>query len=158
MKPVNFNGSVLSPHKRRDNLSQRSPEKVNEVILAEEQSVVSKTERSTEVQGTLALTNSRLVFAVAQEEEDVAEYGARLGSHPTLRFSDINDLNSVAPNPVNLSIPLSSIISVTGHKGEIGLPNLKVRWRDDLWGTKNAEFSQQVISRERKKTLMIGHR
>ncbi len=125
-----------------------------EIILAEEQSVVlkSRAESDRVVQGTLVLTNKRLIFAAADVEEDVSEVGiAGIPRTDRLRFADIEDLSNVSRDPSNLSIPLTQIESVTGHDGLLRRPGIKVKWRDGA-NERSAEFSADLYG-GRKKTL-----
>jgi hypothetical protein len=113
----------------------------NETILAEEQSVLNKGEK--EAEGTLLLTNQRLLFVAGQQEQ----------MHTKLVFSDVRDVEQIPAHPLNLDIPLPSLISITGHKGSIGLPNLKVKWTTRSGEIKNTEFIQRIISNKRKRNL-----
>ena len=66
-----------------------------ELILAQEQSVLSKSGLGKEIQGTLVLTNSRLLFVAATAEDAPA-----LGLNAVRFYSDVEDLDSVGQNPV----------------------------------------------------------
>lgn len=117
-----------------------------ELILAQEQSVLNKTGLGKEIQGTLVLTNNRLLFVIASEENS-----STLGLGSVSYYADVKDLNSVSQNPSNVSISFGSILSVKGSKGIMTNPNLKVKYKV---GTleKEAEFIQTIIG-GRKKNL-----
>jgi len=117
-----------------------------ELILAQEQSVLSKSGLGKEIQGTLVLTNSRLLFVAATAEDAPA-----LGLSAVRFYSDVEDLNSVGQNPSNISIPLASILTPKGHAGMMTNPNLKIKYNDGS-SEKNAEFIQ-TITGGRKKNL-----
>src|SRR5579875_2915181 len=106
-------------------------------MLAQEQSVICKSEGQEETQGTLLLTSKRLLFVTAREEEHVTT-----GGH--MRYADIDDLKAIPKNPSNLDIALPSITRVVGHRGAIKLPRLRVRWSEER-GTREVEFEQQII-------------
>jgi hypothetical protein len=116
-----------------------------ESILAQEQSVLSKAGIGREVQGTLVLTNNRLMFVAANTEE------AFMDGLDSLRYADVKNLDSVANNPANLSIQLQKIVSTKGSKGLMTNPNLKVRYQSDT-GETEAEYIQ-TITGGRKKNL-----
>ena len=117
-----------------------------EIILAQEQSVLSKSGLGKEIQGTLVLTNRRLLF-VSATTEDAPSIGLNAVSY----YSDVEDLDSIGQNPSNISIPLGSILLTTGHAGLMTNPNLKVKYKDGS-SEKDAEFIQ-TITGGRKKNL-----
>lgn len=119
-----------------------------ESILAQEQSVLHKIRTGNETQGSLVLTNSRLIFVAAVEEE---KFFDMLEGVETIRLADVEKLDSIGMNPTNLSIPLDSITSVKGSGGFMTNPNLKV-WHDTGSEEKEAEFIQ-TITGGRKKNL-----
>jgi hypothetical protein len=130
----------------------------NEVILAEEQDVLKRQSGlakhveaifggGDEVEGTLVLTNKRLIFVASRDLEQV------IGVRYHLVFSDVEDITSVSPDPPNASIPLDSIKKIAGHKGEIGLPSLEVQWIDPSQGERNVIFHQRITDTRRKRNL-----
>ncbi|MGP8125938.1 MAG: hypothetical protein ACLQEQ_08800 [Nitrososphaerales archaeon] len=138
---------------------QNSPE---ESILAQEQAVTMrglgvKRELEAEVgvgerEGTLVLTNKRLIFVCTDEKEE----DLRMGYTPAtpiahLLFSDVEDLSEIPQDPANTFISISSITSATGHKGGLGKPKLEVRWTAGA-REKGAEFTE-VLTGKRKKNL-----
>lgn len=138
-----------------------------EVIIAQEQDAVNKPIHlglEKEVEGTLILTNKRLIFACGEEKEESLQIEIdkeeRLsqkikdeivnleedmtGIGGPITYSEVEDLKSITPDPGNIFISISSITSVTGHKGLIGLPDLKLSWKDGD-EIKTTEF-QEVLS------------
>jgi hypothetical protein len=150
----------------------------DEIIIAQEQDAINKPIHLglfKEVTGTLILTNKRLIFAVGGEKDETVtndatgnqSIGRKIGEETEnlildsediggyLFYSEIEDLNKIPPNPKNLYIPLSSITSISGEKGEIlGRPTLKISWKDEKSETlKSTEFQEVLTGRHRKKNL-----
>jgi len=141
---------------------------VDEAILAEEQAVRARSSGLSkeveaefgfggESEGTLVLTNSRLVYVKSAEiEEDlqVTHIPSSIGGAGgrVILFSDVEELESIQPDPANLSIPLKSLSSVKGKKGMLGSPKLEVQWNTGSRMLKT-EFVQQITGRSRKKNL-----
>ena len=127
-----------------------------EVILTQEQSVDRGSGGKEQeggfgaglMEGTLVLTNKRLVFVTLGEaEEDLSE--------PTdfnpfgklkLFYSDAEDLKSIPADPDNLIVPLASITSVKGQKGNGAKPKLEVKWLDGR-RERRVEFSQRLTGK-----------
>ncbi|TLX97238.1 MAG: hypothetical protein E6K96_03860 [Thaumarchaeota archaeon] len=127
-----------------------------EVILTQEQSVDRGSGGKEQeggfgaglMEGTLVLTNKRLVFVTMGEaEEDLSE--------PTdfnpfgklkLFYSDAEDLKSIPADPDNLIVPLASITSVKGQKGNGAKPKLEVKWLDGR-RERRVEFSQRLTGK-----------
>jgi hypothetical protein len=131
-----------------------------ELILAQEQAVTMRRlgeKKALEAEfgvgvkeGTLVLTNKRLIFACTNEkEEDIKEGFGPITSTARLLFSDIDDLGDVSDDPPNIFVPLSSITATKGHTGELTKPKLEVRWTD---GTKenSAEFTEEITGKRKK--------
>lgn len=132
-------------------------------MIAQEQGVLCKKGLIKSVQGTLVLTNLRLIFACGAEniesfdnQVDSKEPTSKKLSEETknlaldlqseggiLVYSDIDSLTSIPENPSNLFVQLSSIKSVSGHKGIAGMPKLKVSWLERA-ETKETEFEQTI--------------
>jgi hypothetical protein len=150
----------------------------DEVILAQEQDAINKPIHLglfKEVTGTLILTNRRLIFACGDEDDEPLTHdtkgeslGQKIGKEAEnleldawgmggyLFYSEIEDLNKIPPNPNNLSIPISSITSISGEKGVVlGRPFLKVSWKDERSSenVKSTEFQEVLTGKERKKNL-----
>jgi hypothetical protein len=104
-----------------------------------------------DVEGTLLMTNKRLVFACMGEVED--ELFAAYGLDPTARlaviFTDVVDITKVHAGPPNIFIPIAAIKSVKGGRGGLRRPSLEVRWADS-GGEKSAVFSEVMTGRKGK--------
>jgi len=119
----------------------------DEIILAQEQSVLRKDSSGKKIDGTLILTDRRLLFVEANKEENLTgEIGNRSA---TLRYAEVEDLNELPMGTYNLSIPLGSLISVSGSEGIFHTPELKVTWKEDSV-TKSAEFTEDIIGGRKK--------
>jgi hypothetical protein len=139
---------------------QAAPEP-EEVILAEEQAVVRRGMGSAkelegafgigEMEGTLVLTNKRLIYVTTGEEEEDLPGQNVFNPFGKLKlyYTDVEDLKSIPADPDNLYVPLSTITSVKGQKGNHGSPRLEVKW---LVGGKErgAEFSQRLTGKRTK--------
>jgi hypothetical protein len=129
----------------------------SEILLAEEQGVLRRAAGAEkrieatfggggEEEGTLLLTNKRLVFASGgAREEGAGQY--------RVEAVDVSQLGALASNPSSASIPLEAISSVEGHRGELGLPSLDVKWKDPSGEAKSLVFHQKLVERTRKKNL-----
>jgi hypothetical protein len=125
-----------------------SPEPGEELILAEEQSVVNKKGFMKETQGTLVLTNQRLIFVAANQEEEFVQSDLPRET-AGIRFADVDDLDSIPKSPLNISIPLDEVDLETGTEGMIENPHLKIRWLDS-GVEKKAEFIADLTDPGRK--------
>jgi hypothetical protein len=149
-------------------LSQSS----NEIILTQEQSVTGKFvgPPKRELEGTLVLTNKRMIFVAADQTigpggldgepagEKIARETSNLGMDMVggslrVSYADVEDLSKISEDPKNLIIPISSITSVTGHRGLVSSPNLKLNWKDSKGETASVEFHQILTNSSRKKNL-----
>jgi hypothetical protein len=164
--------------KNKLKLSDDSPTQSDEVIIAQEQDAVNKPIHMgllKDVEGTLVLTNKRLIFACGDEKltrfakkvtgdepageiiEEEAENALldfeSLGG--SLFYSEIEDLKHISQNPKNLFIPLSAITSIAGEKHRVlGRPVLKISWNDDKSRTvKSTEFQERLTGESRTKNL-----
>lgn len=139
---------------------QLMPDSSEESILAQEQAVVMrglgvKKELEAEFgagerEGTLVLTNARLIFVCTGEKEvNIHEGYTPLEPTAHLLFSDVEDLSEISQGPSNVLISISSIASATGHGGEFTKPKLEVRWTA---GTeeRSAEFTELLTGRRKK--------
>ena len=113
-----------------------------EVILAQEQGATMRDAGRRkeieaefgfdETEGTLVLTNRRVIFACLDEREEDLTGGA--GLNPTSKFrlvySEIEEVDNVPREPPNVFIAIASISFVEGHREEIGRPSLHVEWAD----------------------------
>jgi hypothetical protein len=125
-----------------------------EVMLAQEQGVIMREAGEKkelegglggELEGTVVLTNRRLIFVCTDEKQDKLRI-------MRLVYSDVEDVKSVPSTGGNLFIELSSIGSVKGHTGHIERPSLEVRWREG--GTERGRvFIERMSGRSRRKNL-----
>ena len=130
-------------------MSNLNSSDASEIMLAQEQSVTHKTGLGREIQGTLILTNKRLLFIAGKESEE--DFRTIIAPN-RLRYSDVDDLTSIPSDPSNLSISLSELELEKGHSGIIHRPSLTIKWLQG--GTeKKAEFSEDITDRTRKKNL-----
>jgi hypothetical protein len=101
-----------------------------------------------ELEGTLVLTNRRLIFVCTNEREDDMRIA---GGLMRVVYSDVEDLASIPSTGGNVFIPLSSIRSVKGHSGHLERPSLDVRWQD---GTEQGRvFVERLSGRSRIRNL-----
>ncbi len=135
---------------------KKLPSQPEEVILAQEQAVSRGSgEKEQEggfgaglMEGTLILTTKRLVFVtLAEAEEDLSEPTA---SNPfgklKLFYSDAEDLKSIPADPDNLVVPLTSVTSVKGHRGNGAKPKLEIKWLEGR-RERSTEFSQRLTGK-----------
>jgi len=121
-----------------------------EIILAQEQSVTCKAGNlEREYQGTLVLTNKRLLFTVANQEQDVAVTPL---STARLSFADIKDLNNISKDPGNLAVLLNELEVEKGHEGLFRLTTLKIKWKEG-GKARSAEFVEDIAGAGRKENL-----
>jgi hypothetical protein len=104
-----------------------------------------------ETEGTLVLTDKRLVYVHGNEKEVDVKVGAF--SQKRLFFSDVESLNSMSLDSESLEIPISRIASVKGHRGEAVAPKLEVSWEDGTGSARTTEFVQQITGGSRRKNL-----
>jgi hypothetical protein len=133
-----------------------------ESILAQEQAVTMrglgvKKELAAEVgvgekEGTLVLTNKRLIFVCTDEKEEDVHLGyTPLTPTAHLLFSEVEDLGEIPQDPRNTFISISSVTSAIGHKGGLAKPKLEVRWTAKTQEM-GAEFTE-LLTGKRKKNL-----
>jgi hypothetical protein len=122
-----------------------------------------------EKEGTLVLTNKRLVFvctnqleedlsaaggleaAVEEPIEDLDRSGKVRGAKIALLYSEVEDLGAVPNAAPNLFIPIESISSAQGHKGGLGRPSLEVDWTDE--GGKHGRVFTEMLTGRRRRNL-----
>jgi len=130
-----------------------------EVMLAQEQGVRMRDvgERKGieggfggELEGTLVLTNHRLLFVCTNEQEDNVREGP--GMVMRLVYSDVKDLASIPKSNGNLFIQLASITTVKGHAGRLERPSLTISWHE-ADETQGRVFIERVTGRSRRKNL-----
>jgi hypothetical protein len=103
-----------------------------------------------ELEGTLLLTNRRMVFACTNEKEDDLKT-TPLGKM-RLVYSDVEDLASIPVKGDNLFIEISSISSVKGHTGHVTKPSLEVKWQEGA-KEKGRVFIELLRGRSRRRNL-----
>jgi len=125
-----------------------------EVMLAQEQGVIMREAGEKkelegglggELEGTVVLTNRRLIFVCTDEKQDKLRI-------MRLVYSDVEDVKSVPSTGGNLFVELSSIDSVKGHAGHIERPSLEVRWRDG-GAERGRVFVERMSGRSRRRNL-----
>jgi hypothetical protein len=97
-------------------------------------------------EGTLVLTNKRLIFVCTDEKgEDlpVGYFGDQM-----LLYSEVEDLGEIPSRPPNVFIPLAAA-SVKGRKAGLGRPSLEVSWRDKD-GDHNLIFTETLTGRRKR--------
>ena len=139
-------------------------ENAPEVMLAQEQAVIRRGPGirkgvqaafgfGGETEGTLVLTDRRLVYVHGRERENKVRVGTF--SAKRLYFSDVDTLNSIPldKDAASLEIPFSKVAKVVGHRGEGVDPKLEVSWTGDDGAAHSTEFVQQITGSSRRKNL-----
>lgn len=131
----------------------------DEAMLAQEQGVVMREagmkkelegQLGGELEGTLLLTNRRLIFVCTNEKgEDVRITPLR---KMRLVYSDVEDLASIPASGPSLFIEIPSISSVKGHTGHVTRPSFEVKWQDGA-DEKGRVFVEHLSGRSRRKNL-----
>ena len=133
-----------------------------EVMLAQEQAVIRRGPgirkgveaafgMGGETEGTLVLTDRRLVYVHGDEKEESVRIGGF--SAKRLFFSDVESLTSMPLDSESVEIPISKIVKVAGHHGEAIAPKLEVSWSDGGGATRATEFVQQISGASRRRNL-----
>jgi hypothetical protein len=109
--------------------------KEGEMILAQEQGANMRAAgRSKEIEaefgfagkeGTLVLTNKRLIFVCTDEKGEDLPIGYY--ADEMLLYSEVEDLDAIPVQAPNIFIPLEGV-SAKGHKEGLGRPSLEVSW------------------------------
>jgi hypothetical protein len=106
-----------------------------------------------ETEGTLILTNRRLVYVHNAAEEEV-DLPVGLFTYKALFIVDVEGLDSINNDPEGLEIPLSQIVRVEGHGGRDAIaPKLEVDYTSQSGETHSTEFVEQITGASRKKNL-----
>jgi hypothetical protein len=133
-----------------------------EVMLAQEQAVIRRGPgvrkgveaafgMGGETEGTLVLTDRRLVYVHGSETEEDLPVGA--WSAKRLFFSDVESLDGMPLDSASVEMPLSQITKVAGHREVAVAPKLVVNWAGDSGEPLSAEFVQQITGGSRRKNL-----
>ena len=127
-----------------------------EVILAEEQGANMRsagTSKELEAEfgvglkeGTLILTNKRLIFVCTNEKGEDLPVGY-FGDHMLL-YSEVEDLDSIPEQAPNVFVPLEAA-SAVGRKGGLGRPSLRVAWKDK-GGSHDLTFTETLTGRRKR--------
>jgi hypothetical protein len=130
-------------------------EEHEEIMLAQEESVVNKVGLLKEVQGTLILTDRRLIFVTAGKEakEDLVGRIPFPYETLTMRYADVEDLSSIPPDPSNFSILLDEIELDRGSDSVVTKPTLRIKWKDENGMERSNEFMADSEHRGRKVDL-----
>jgi hypothetical protein len=135
----------------------------SEAMLAQEQAVICRGPGvlkgveaafglGGETEGTLVLTERRLVYVHGKEKEEGLRIGAL--SAKRLYFSDVEDLNSLPLDSESFEMPLAKITKIVGHRGEATVaPRLVVSWTEENGQTRSTEFVQQITGGSRRKNV-----
>jgi len=134
----------------------------SEIMLAQEQAVIRRGPGirkgveaafglGGETEGTLVLTDRRLVYVHGDEKEESVRIGGF--SAKRLFFSDVESLSSMPLDSESVEIPISKIVKAVGHHGEAIAPKLEVSWTDGGGATRATEFVQQISGASRRKNL-----
>jgi hypothetical protein len=103
-----------------------------------------------ELEGSLLLTNRRLIFVCTHEKED--DLKTRPFGKMPLVYSDVEDLASIPVRGDNLFVEISSISSVKGHTGHVTKPSLEVKWQEGA-KEKGRVFIELLSGRSRRRNL-----
>jgi hypothetical protein len=133
-----------------------------EVMLAQEEAVINRGlgirkgvegafGMGGESEGTLVLTDKRLVYVHGNEKEVDLRVG--VFSQKRLFISDVEDLSSMSLDSMSFEIPISTVTLVAGHGGEAIAPKLEVKWTDQSGAARATEFVQQITGGSRRKNL-----
>ena len=133
-----------------------------EIMLAQEQAVIRRGPgirkeieaafgMGGETEGTLLLTDRRLVYVHGNEKEESVRIGGF--SAKRLYFSDVESLVSMPLDSESVEIPISKIVKVAGHHGEAIAPKLEVNWTDEGGAARTTEFVQQISGASRRRNL-----
>jgi hypothetical protein len=136
----------------------------SEAMLAEEQAVIHRGAGlkkevegafglGGETEGTLVLTNRRLIYIHKAAEEEV-DLPVGLFTYKALFIDDVEGLDSMSNDSEGLEIPLAQIVRVEGHGGRDAIaPKLEVEYTIQSGETRSTEFVEQITGASRKKNL-----
>lgn len=127
-----------------------------EVILAQEQgAALSMTGKKKEleaefgvgeVEGTLVLTDRRLIFVCTDEK--MANLPVGYLNRATLIFSEVEEVGQIPEEPPNVFVTISSIEFVRPHGGRLERPGFELEWEDG--GTRRSFLAVQGEERKGK--------
>ena len=102
-----------------------------------------------EIEGTLVLTDRRLIFVCTDEKLDKLPVGA--WGRANISFSDVEDVDQIPKTTPNVFIPISSIESVKPHGGRLERPGVEVAWDEEQ--TRHSALFVQGMEERKKKSL-----
>jgi len=97
-------------------------------------------------EGTLVLTNKRLIFVCTNEEGEDLPIGYY--ADEMLLYTEVEDLNSIPAQAPNIFISLEGA-SLKGHKEGLGRPSLEVSWHDSE-GDHDVVFTETLTGRRKR--------
>lgn len=97
-------------------------------------------------EGTLVLTNKRLIFVCTNESGEDLPIGYS-GEH-TLLYSEVEDLQKIPDRLPNIFIPLEAA-TAQGRKEGMGRPSLRVAWKDE-GGNHDLTFTETLTGRRKR--------
>lgn len=108
-----------------------------------------------ETEGTLLLTNRRIVYARGDTTEKIEESvpavpGGLSPGWKSIIYADVDEIDAIKPDPANISVDLARLTSAKGIKRMAQSPKLEIEWDDR---TKRTEFIQQVTGKSRRRNL-----
>ena len=98
-----------------------------------------------EVEGTLVLTDRRVIFVCTDEKMVELPVGYL---EANLVFSEVESIDQIPQKPPNVFVPISSIESVRPHGGRLERPGFELEWEDS--GTKRSFLIVQAEERKGK--------
>ena len=98
-----------------------------------------------EVEGTLVLTDRRLIFVCTDEKMVDLPVGY---FQATLIFSEVEEVGQIPQKPPNVFISISSIESIKPHGGRLERPGFELEWEDG--GTRRSLLIVQGEERKGK--------
>ena len=98
-----------------------------------------------EVEGTLVLTDRRLIFVCTDEKSVELPVGI---FEANFVFSEVKGIDQIPQRPPNIFIPIPSIESVRPHGGRLERPGFELDWEDN--GTKRSFLIVQAEERRGK--------
>jgi hypothetical protein len=131
-----------------------------EIILAQEQGAKMRdggVEKEVEAdfgfgikEGTLVLTNKRLIFVCTNQQEEDLQGENALNPMGKIRlvYSEVEDLSKIPTGSPNIFVPIGSISSIKGHGMALGRPSLEVTWGDES-GEHKSVFAETLMGRRK---------
>jgi len=103
-------------------------------------------------EGTLVLTNRRLIFACTNELDEnlPGESGLNPFGKIDLVYAEVEDLSSIPSEAPNVFVELFTVSRVSGHKGDLSRPSLEVEWEDDS-GKHSRIFTETLTGRKARR-------